>query len=137
LATAPGIIDQTIDVAGQWDGTIPTTTYVDALGIRTYPSDATGGEFKPDFAAEAGSFETYVVDKIQAEFGTSVANQVVIRDAAGRAFVLDTPPAGPYLRMGPIELAWDEHIEFVSAAVGVAAVSGRVHTRPGRLRPAS
>jgi len=136
LATAPGIIDQTIAAAGQWDGTVPTTTPTDHKGIRTYPVIAAGGLFKPDFADEDGGFETYVVDKIQIEFGTSVVNQVAISDGT-RTFVLDSPIAGPYLRVGPLELAWDEHIEISSAAVGGSAVSGRVSMRPGRLRPAS
>lgn len=136
MATAPGIIDQSIAAAGQWNGTVPTTDPVDDKGIRTYPVDATGGEFKPDFAAADGSFETYVVDKIQVDFGTSGTNAVNITDGT-RTFVLDTPAAGPYLRMGPIELAWDEHIEVTSLAVGASPVWGRVHMRPGRLRPVS
>lgn len=137
MAVAPGIIDQSIAAAGQWDGTVPPGNPTDADGIRTYPPAATGGLFRPDFAQASpnGSFETYVVDKIQVDFGTSAVNSVNITDGT-RTFVLDTPPAGPYLRMGPIELAWDEWIEVTSGAVGAAAVWGRVHTRPGRSRPA-
>lgn len=137
MAVAPGIIDQSINAAGQWDGTVPPGTSTDAQGIRTYAPAATGGRFRPDFAQPYpnGSFETYVVDKIQIDFGASAVNSVNITDGV-RSFAVDTPPAGSYLRMGPIELAWDEWIEVTSGAVGAAAVWGRVNMRPGRLRPA-
>jgi hypothetical protein len=82
----------------------------------------------------ASSFETYVVDKIMVDFGLSAVNQVAIVDVGGRIFVLATPPAGPYLYLGPLELAWDERIEITSAA-SANAMHARVHGRPGRTRP--
>lgn len=136
MAVAPGIIDQSITAGGQWDGTVPPGTPADASGIRTYPAAATGGLFRPDYAAAAGSFETYVVDKIQVDFAAAATSQVAIKDDAGNTFVLASPGSGPYLYLGPLELAWDEYIE-VTSAVSASVMHGRVHTRPGRSRPAS
>jgi len=136
VAVAPGIIDQEITAGNQWDGTVPPGQPVDADGIRTYPAAATGGLFKPDFAKASpnGSFETYVVDKIQVDFALSGVNQVAIKQGT-RTFVLASPGSGEYLFTGPLELAWDEHIEITSN-VSANAMYGRVHTRPGRTRPA-
>lgn len=134
MTVSPGIIDQGISAGNDWDGTLPPTTPVDAYGIRTYPEAATGGLFRPDFASQGGSFETYIVEKIQVDFALSGTNQVAIKDSAGRTFVLASPGAGEYLYTGPLELAWDEYIE-VTSAVSANAMYGRVHTRPGRLRP--
>lgn len=136
MAVAPGIIDQEITAGGQWDDTVPVTVPVNDLGIRTFPPGATGGLFALPWGGAGSSFETYVVDKIMIDFGLSAANQVAIVGAGGRQYILATPPAGLYLYVGPLELAWDEHIE-VASAVSANAMGGRVHGRPGRTRPAS
>lgn len=134
MAVAPGIIDQETTAGGLWDGTVPPGVPVNAQGIRTFPPAATGGRFELPWGGVASSFETYVVDKIMVDFGLSAVNQVAIVDVGGRIFVLATPPAGPYLYLGPLELAWDERIEITSAA-SANAMHARVHGRPGRTRP--
>lgn len=136
MAVAPGIIDQEISAGGQWDGSAPPGAPTDSLGIRTYPAAATGGRFDLPWAASDSSFETYIIEKIMIDFGTSGTNSVEIVDAGSRKFVLATPGAGLYLFTGPLELAWDEHIE-VTSLVNASATHGRVHARPGRSRPAS
>jgi hypothetical protein len=136
VAVAPGIIDQEISASGQWDGSAPPGTPVDALGIRTFPPAATGGRFDVPWADADSAFETYVIDKIMIDFGASATNTVKIVDGGSREFVLDSPGAGLYLFTGPLELAWDEHIE-VTSLTNASAMHGRVHARPGRSRPAS
>lgn len=135
MAVAPGIIDQGITAGGQWNDTVPPGNPVDNLGIRTFPPAATGGRFELPWGGAVSSFETYIVDKIMIDFGLSAVNQVAIVNAAGDSYVLATPPAGLYLFVGPLEMAWDERIEIASA-VSANAMNGRVHGRPGRARPA-
>lgn len=134
MAVAPGIIDQEISAGGQWDGSVPPGAPTDALGIRTYPAAATGGKFDLPWVGSSSSFETYVVDKIMVDFGTSGTNTVKIVNAAAQAFELAAPGAGLYLFTGPLELAWDEHIE-VTSLVNASVMRARVHGRPGRARP--
>jgi len=136
VAVAPGIIDQEISAGGQWDGTVPPGAPTDDLGIRTFPPAVTGGRIDLPWASADSSFETYVIDKIMVDFGLSGTNSVEIVDAGSRKFVLASPGAGLYLFTGPLELAWDEHIEITSL-VSANAMHARVHARPGRTRPVS
>jgi len=135
MATAPGIIEQKIDAGSQWDGSLPSTTPVDNLGIRKFPSDTQGGLFSFDFASEEGSFETYVIEQIAIDFADASTVEVAIVDSEGtpNVFVLSTS-TGNFLRVEPLILAWDEKLRITTTGA-TAAMHGRVLAQPGRMRP--
>lgn len=136
MATAPGIIDQTVSAGGQFTGVLPNTKPSDADGIRTFGADPVGGLFEFDFAGQDQAFETYVIDKIMVDFGLSGVNSVNIVGPGARVWQLAAPGPGAYLFTGPLELAWDEKIRLNSNA-SANPMFARVHARPGRPRPAS
>jgi hypothetical protein len=136
VATAPGIIEQQITAGNQFTGSAGAGTPVDADGIRTFPPANQGGLFELDFAEQDGSFETYIIDQILADFGDAATAVVNIITAPARTTQLAAPGAGMYLFTGPLELAWDQKIQVVTTGASVA-LWARVHARPGRVRPAS
>jgi len=136
LATAPGIIEQLINAGSQFDGQLPSTTPVDADGIRKFPTDTQGGKFSFDFVSQAGSFESYVIDQILVDFGDAATAVVNILTAGGPTVQLAAPGAGTYLFTGPLQLGWDQQIQLVTTGA-TAALSARVIGRPGRVRPAT
>lgn len=136
MATAPGIIEQLITAGSQFDGAAPTTDPADADGIRKFPTDIVGGLFELDFADQEGSFETYVIEQILADFGDAATAVVNILTNGGPTAEFAAPGAGVYLFTGPLELGWDQQIQLVTTAASVA-LSARVFAKPGRQRPAS
>lgn len=136
MATAPGIIEQLISVGSQFDGAAGVGTPTDADGIRRFAAAAAGGRFDFDFAVQAGSFESYVIDQILVDFGDAATAVVNILTAGGPTVQFAAPGAGVYLFTGPLQLAWDQKIQLVTTGATVA-LSARVFARPGRVRPAT
>lgn len=136
MATAPGIIEQLITAGSQFDGALPTTIPIDADGIRKFPTDVVGGLVELDFADHAGSFESYVIEQILADFGDAVTAVVNILTAGGPTAVFASPGAGIYLFTGLLELGWDQKIQLVTTGATVA-LQARVFAKPGRSRPVS
>lgn len=136
MATAPGIIEQRILAANQFDGAAGVGVPVDADGIRRFVPAVAGGLIELDFSSAAGSFETYIIEQILADFGDAGTAVVNILTAGFPAMQLAAPGAGLYLFQGPLELGWDQHIQVVTT-LATLAMSVRVFAKPGRVRPAS
>lgn len=138
MATAPGIIEQTLTAGNQWNEALPASTPADANGIRQYPADPAGGLFQPDFAAEDGAFETWVIESLLVNFADAASSEVAVvnSDAVPKRVVLFSPGGGTFSRVDPIVLAWDEKLVLKSTGATLEMYA-RVNARPGRLRPAS
>jgi len=133
VTTRPRVIDQTITAGSQWDETVPATTPIDALAVRTYPADTGGGRFEWPFAAVDREFETYIVERITVDFGDAASAAVAIVGPAGFRVVLSTG-LGNVTIYGPIVMAWDEVVTLQSVGASVQ-MRARVVAGPAKLRP--
>lgn len=136
MATAPGIIEQRILAGSQFSGVAGVGVPTDADGIRRFAPAVAGGLFSFDFASQAGSFESYIIEQIIVDFADAVSAKVNILTAGGPTVELASPGAGVYLLRGPVELGWDQQIQLVTVGATGAMVA-RLVAKPGRVRPAS
>jgi len=136
VATAPGIIEQRITAGNQFTGAAGAGTPVDAYGIRKFAPANQGGLFEFDFVSQQGSFETYIIEEILADFGNAATAVVNILTDGAPTAQFAAPGAGVYHYRGPLELAWDQKIQLTTTGATVALMA-RIFARPGRTRPAS
>lgn len=135
MSTAPGIIEQRIIAGNQFTGVAGVGTPTDAYGIRKFSPAVAGGLFEFDFATQDGSFESYVIEQILADFTSSVTAVVNIVTDGVTTAQFAAPGGVVYFFRGPLELAWDQKIQLITTGATLDLVA-RVFAKPGRVRPA-
>lgn len=133
MAVLPITIEHRITATNQFDGSVPTTTYVDDAdaGIRRYPTSTGGGRF----AQLVTSGWLSEVQRIAADFADAATVEIAIVNAAGDVVLIySAATGGTVLITDMIKLAPDEFIRIVTTGATLAMVA-RLTVRPLLSRP--